>query len=136
MSIYLKLMFRTFTIWLLTASINGVLTGTAISIIKQEYDLMTGNFIIVGILSLVFSIPGFFIFWLFLLFSAARHKRDRDLFRSALSSGFILSAITAACGYHLLFAEVKNYAIALVLLITFSCLGSIMLHFKYFKNLK
>lgn len=136
MSIYLKIMFRTFTIWLLTSFINGVLMGIVISIFENEFDMGTWNCIIVGILSLVFSIPGFFIFWLVLLFSAARHKRDRALFRSALRGGFILSTATALCGYSLFLREANNYAFVLVLLIILSSLASIMLHFKYFKNLK
>jgi hypothetical protein len=136
MGIYLKLTLRTFTIWLLTAFINGVLTGTAISIFEKQVDMVTGNCILVGILSLVFSIPGFFIFWLILLFRAARHHRDRALFRSAISSGFILSAFTAVFVCHVLFNEAGNYAFLLVLLIIISALTGIMIHFKNFKNLK
>ena len=136
MSIYLKLTGRTFTIWLLTAFLNGLLAGIAISIIGQEYDQVAGNCILAAILSLVFSIPGFFIFWIVLLFRAARHDRERELFRAALSAGFILSAATAACAYGLLSSVIKNDAYVLILTIILSSLISIMIHFKTFKNLK
>ena len=136
MSIYLKLTGRTFTIWLLTAFLNGLLAGLAISIIGQEYNQVAENCILAGILSLVFSVPGFFIFWVVLLFRAARHDRERELFRAALSAGFILSAATAACAYDLLFSVVKNDAYVLMLTIVLSSLISIMIHFKIFKNLK
>ena len=136
MSIYLKLTGHTFTIWLLTAFLNGLLTGFAISIISQEYNQLAENCILVGILSLVLSLPGFFIFWVVLLFRAARHNRERDLFRAALSAGFILSAATAACTYDLLFGVVKNDAYVLMLTVVLSSLTSIMIHFKIFKNLK
>ena len=136
MSIYLKLTGRTFTIWLLTAFLNGLLAGLAISIIGQEYNQVAENCILAGILSLVFSVPGFFIFWVVLLFRAARHDRERELFRAALSAGFILSAATAACAYDLLFNVVKNDAYVLMLTIVLSSLISIMIHFKIFKNLK
>jgi hypothetical protein len=135
-TIYLKLTGRTFTIWLLTAFINGLLAGITISIIGREYDQVAGNCILAGILSLVFSAPGFFIFWLVLLFRAARHDRERELFRAALTAGFILSAATATCAYGLLFSEVKNYAFVLILVIILSSLISIIMHFKHFKNLK
>jgi hypothetical protein len=134
--IYLKLTGRTFTIWLLTAFLNGLLTGIAISIMGREYNQVVVNCILTGILSLVFSAPGFFIFWLVLLFRAARHNRERELFRAALSAGFILSAVTATCAYDLLFSMVKNDAYVLVLTIILSSLTSIMIHFKTFKNLK
>ena len=136
MSIYLKLTGHTFTIWLLTAFLNGLLAGLAISIIGQEYNQVAENCILAGILSLVFSVPGFFIFWVVLLFRAARHDRERELFRAALSAGFILSAATAACTYDLLFGVVKNDAYVLMLTIDLSSLISIMIHFKIFKNLK
>ena len=136
MSIYLKLTGRTFTIWLLTAFLNGLLAGIAITIIGQEYDQVAGNCILAAILSLVFSIPGFFIFWVVLLFRAARHGRERELFRAALSAGFILSAATAACVYGLLSSVIKNDAYVLILTIILSSLISIMIHFKTFKNLK
>lgn len=136
MSIYLKLTGRTFTIWLLAAFLNGLLAGITISIISNEYYHVAENCFAVGILSLVFSAPGFFIFWLILLFRAARHDRQRELFRAALSAGFILSALTAACAYHLLSCLVKNAACVLVLIIILSTLISIMIHFKIFKNLK
>ena len=136
MSIYLKLTGRTFTIWLLTAFINAVLTGTVVTFFEQEYRILLEVFLIVGILSLAFSVPGFFIFWVVLLFKAARHERERVLFRSALTTGFILSAATAACAYGLLSSEVKNYAFLLIIMIILSAVISIMLHFKKFKNLK
>jgi hypothetical protein len=135
-SIYLKLTGRTFTIWLLAAFLNGLLAGIAISIISNEYYHVAENCIAVGILSLVFSAPGFFIFWLVLLFRAARHDRERELFRVALSAGFILSALTAACAYGLLFWLAENDTCVLVLIIILSTLLSIMIHFKIFKNLK
>lgn len=136
MNIYVKLTGRTFTIWLLTALINALLAGIAVSVINHEYDSVAENCFLAGILSLVFSIPGFFIFWLVLLVRAAKHERERALFRSALSTGCLLSAATAACGYDLLFSAVKNYGFVLILIIILSSLISIMIHFKNFKILK
>lgn len=136
MSIYLKLTARTFTIWLLTALINGLLAGIAVAIINSEYGMMAEFCLIIGILSLIFSIPGFFIFWVVLLVKAAKQERERALFRAALGTGFILSAATAACSYGLLFSAVKSYSFVLILIIVVSFLSSIMFHFKNFKNLK
>ena len=136
MSIYLKLTGRTFTIWLLTASINALLAGIAVAIINHEYGRVPEFCLISGILSLVFSVPGFFIFWIVLLVKAAKQERGRTLFRAALGTGFILSAATAACSYGLLFNAVKNYSFVLILIIVLSFLSSIMIHFKNFKNLK
>lgn len=136
MSIYLKLTGRTFTIWLLTAFINAVLTGMVVTFCEQEYGMLLEICLITGILSLAFSVPGFFIFWLVLLFKAVRYERERTLFRSALTAGFILSAATAACAYGLLFSEAGNYAFVLIITIILSAVISIMVHFKKFKNLK
>lgn len=136
MSIYLKLTGRTFTIWLLTAFVNGLLAGIAVAILNDEYSRMVEFCLLIGLLSGVFSVPGFLIFWLVLLTKAARKVTERALFRSALSTGFLLSAATAASAYALLSNLVKNYAWVLVLIIILSTVISIMMHFKKFKHLK
>ena len=135
MNIYLKLTGRTFTIWLLTAFINGLLSGIAVAILNNEHSSMAEFCLVIGLLSGIFSVPGFLIFWLVLLIKAARKVTERALFRSALSAGFMLSAATATCGYELLFNVLKNYAWVLVLIIILATVISIMIHFKNFKNL-
>ncbi len=136
MNSYLKITGRSFTIWLLASLINGLISSLALVILKHDFTLVSGYFIVISLLSLFFSVPGFFIFWLVLLVKAARHQTQRALFRSALSTGFILSAITGYLGSQEFSSEFLSHRSIICSSIISSAMISIMLHFKHFKTIK
>src|SRR5664279_5519357 len=108
MSPYLKLTGRTFTIWILTSLINGLLCGIFITLSSVMYFELIGNVLLVSICSLFFSAPGFFVFWLVLLFKISTHTTERALFRSALITGFILASISGLFGSNI-YSSVFDY---------------------------
>ena len=133
---YIKITVITFTTWLVFAMVNGFLTGIFITITRHNpYDCAL--FIVIGFfISLLFSTPGFFIFWIILLISFANHNQQRALFRHALSAGFVLSSTAAIACSHIFLQHFSSYKYILILLVIVSCITSIMIHFNYFKKIK
>jgi hypothetical protein len=133
---YIKITVITFTTWLVFAIINGFLTGIFITITRHlPYDWAL--FIVIAFfISLLFSSPGFFIFWIILLISFANHIQQRTLFRHALSAGFVLSSIEAIACSNIFLEHFSSNKYILILLVIVSCITSIMMHFNYFKKIK
>lgn len=132
---YIRLSFITFTIWLLSAFVNGLLCGIFLAVTRHEPAEWPGNLIVILLISLFFSAPGFFIFWITMLVSFAKWVRERALFRIALCTGFILSLITATGCAGIFTSEFHNKYV-FILLINLSAITSIMLHFNHFKKIK
>ncbi len=136
MSPYLKLTGRTFTIWILASIINGVLCGIFLTISNTKYFELIGNILLVCACSLFFSAPGFFVFWLVLLFKISTHTAERALFRSALITGLTLASITGLFCSNMYSSLFDYHSIVIVTCVIFSAMSSIMLHFKHFKKIK
>jgi hypothetical protein len=136
MSSYIKITGRTFTIWVLASLINGLLCAISLSIIYNIYSELAGEIIGIAFISLFFSAPGFFIFWLILLFKISTYTTDRALFRSALTTGYILASVTAFFGSKMFSYEFDNHSLIPAACIILSAMSSIMLHFKHFKKIK
>jgi hypothetical protein len=136
MSPYLKLTGRTFTIWILASLINGLLCSIFITLSNAVYFELIGNMLLVFIFSLFFSAPGFFIFWLILLFKISTYTTERALFRSALITGFVLASVTAFFGSKIFLSEFDNHSFIPAICIILSAMSSIMLHFKHFKKIR
>lgn len=136
MSPYIEITGRTATIWLLTSFINGILCGVALFFLNHTYDQLPGDICLIFIVSLFFSAPGFFIFWIVLLLKFFFYTIERALFRSALITGLILSFVTAYPGSKIFASEFMGYALIPASCIVLSAMISIILHFKYFKKIK
>ncbi len=134
MNPYLKITGRTFTIWLLACLINGLLCGVYFSVCQDIYFGAAESILLAFILSLFFSTPGFFVFWIVLLLKISTYTTQRALFRSALITGFILALTTAIFCVKLISSEFDNYLL-IPASIVLSTLSSIMLHFRYFKKI-
>lgn len=128
---YIRITFITFTVWLLAAFVNGLLCGVFLAISEHHPAEWAGYLIVIFFISLFFSAPGFFIFWITMMVTFAKWIRERALFRTALSAGFILALITGICC-----SEIFRYEkYVLILFIIISAITSIMLHFKHFKKI-
>lgn len=132
MNPYVNITARTFTVWLMASTINGLLCGLYFGIFGVENDPLIGSIFLMGIGSLFFSIPGSFIFWLTMLLLIRRKIYGRSLFRAALSTGLVLASATAVL-YFSLTGGYKNLSISLFTIL--SALTSIMLHFNLFKKI-
>lgn len=135
MNLYLKLTLRTFTIWILASFINGLLCG----IYKASMNHISNGFpvgiLVVFFISLFFSAPGFFVFWIILLGKLGKGIYERALFRAALSTGFLLAAATAIVCTELLKSEFSTNKYVLILFAILSSMTSIMIHFNHFKKI-
>jgi hypothetical protein len=136
MSSYLKIIGRTFTIWLMASLINGLLCGICFTIINLNYAEIISYIIMIFFLSLFFSAPVFFVFWIILLFKISTYTTERALFRSALITGFILASVTAYLGSKMFSSEFGHYSFVPAACIILSAMSRIMLHFKPFKKIK
>jgi hypothetical protein len=136
MSPYLKITGRTFTIWLQASLINGLLFGIFFSVLHNNYSEIINIIIAIAFLSLFFSAPGFFLFWLFLLLKISAYTRGTALFRSALIAGFVLASVMAVFGGGLVSSEFNNNALIPAVCIILSAVSSIILHFKYLKKIE
>ena len=136
MSSYLKITGRAFTIWLKASLINGLLCGICFTIINLNYAEIISYIIMIFFLSLFFSVPGFFVFWIILLFKFSTSTTERALFRSALITGFILASVTAYLGSKMFSSEFDNHSFIPAACIILSAMSSTMLHFKHFKKIK
>jgi hypothetical protein len=136
MNSYLRITGRTITIWLCACLINAMLCGIALFFVNGMYLEIIGDIFLIFVLSLFFSAPGFFIFWVILLIKFCFYITDRALFRSALITGFVLSSVTAYFGSKIFASEFMGYASIPASCIILSAVSSIMLHFKYFKKIK
>lgn len=87
-----KTIFLTFTIWVLTALLNGLLSGTWLILYSVEFNEWAVACFSVFIATLFFSIPGTFILWLVFLVN----NKEEYLFRSLLKTGFIVSSLSSA----------------------------------------
>jgi hypothetical protein len=134
MTLYLKITFRTFTIWILASLINGLLCATYQSVLNGLPGQIILQAIVNSFVSLFFSAPAFFIFWIILLIKVEDKVYERHLFRVALSAGLILSAATALMVSNLVaVSPTDKYAIIPFAIL--SSIISIMMHFNYFKKL-
>lgn len=134
MNPYLSITFRTFTIWIMAAVINGLLCGICMSVSDTAYEPVI-TIIFCGIFSLFFSIPGFFIFWIVMLIAIGRYTYGRALFRVGLSAGLVLSAATAVMCVQFFIYLSPNIQYVIPVFIIFSAITSIMMHFNLFKKI-
>jgi hypothetical protein len=132
MNPYISISMRIFTIWIMAAVINGLLCGIYLGIPERSIDSACGWVFLSGLLSLFFSIPGFFIFWIVMFAAINRRLYDRALFRAALATGIILSAISAF-SLNTMFARSDRLPISFFIII--SATASIMMHFNCFKEI-
>ncbi len=136
MSPYIKITITTFTTWMLCAMINGLLSGTYMFFANHYFGEWPADILIIFFLSLFFSAPGFFIFWIVLLISFARWNEERALFRIALSAGFALALITGIAGSVIFKNEFPNGEYLVILFVILSAMTSIIMHFNHFKKIK
>ena len=119
-----KAIFLTFTIWLLTALLNGLLSGTWLVFYSVEFNEWTIGCFSVFIATLFFSIPGTFILWLVFLVNS----KEEYLFRSLLKAGFIVSSLSSAFIFVLPLGLGKREFLMVFLLAILSLTTAIMIH--------
>ena len=136
MNPYIKITITTFTTWMLCAMINGLLSGTYMFFANHHFGEWPSVILIIFFLSLFFSAPGFFIFWIVLLISFARWNEERALFRIALSTGFSLGLITGILCSKIFKNEFPKGEYLLVVFVILSAMTGIIMHFNHFKIIK
>lgn len=128
---FIKSIFSTFTIWVLAALLNALLSATWLWLFSTEYNHWPVGFVLALVFTLFFSIPGMFVFWLVLLVNWGK----TSLFQLLLKAGFIISLLSSLFLFLLNDAELERQQLFLSLSIVTSSIASIMIHFPIFKTI-
>jgi len=128
---FFKSIFSAFTIWVWAALLNALLSATWLGLFSTECSYWPAGFGLTLVFTLIFSIPGMFIFWLVLLINWEKAM----LFQSLLKAGFILSSLSSLILFLFDDTELERQQLFLSLSIVISSLTSIMVHFTIFKNI-
>lgn len=128
---FFKSIFSTFTIWVLAALLNALLSATWLWLFSDEYNQWPVGFALTLVFTLFFSTPGIFVFWLVLL---ANWNKDL-LFQYLLKAGVIISSLSSLFLFFLNDDDLERQQLFLSLSIVISSIASIMMHFTIFKNI-
>lgn len=128
---FFKSIFTTFTIWVLAALINALLSATWLWLFSIEYNHWPTGFALTLVFTLLFSTPGIFIFWLLLLINWEKAM----LFQTLLKAGFLISSLSSLILFLFDDTELEGQQLFLTLSIIISSIVSIMTHFTIFKNI-
>ena len=116
--------FSSFTIWVLSAMLNAILSGTVVWFFSGEFNYWPSAIILVFIFSLLFSVPGILLFWMILLVN----WESEELFRILLKAGLIISSLSSLLVFILPVGMDKYKLLLLSLCIVITTTASIMLH--------
>jgi hypothetical protein len=125
----MRVILRTFTIWVLTALINAVVSASVLAFSDTEFNMWSFTFLLAFFFTLIFSVPAGFIF--FILFTVTEKSDAGYLFRVLLVTGFITASISTALFYTAFNTAFKGFTIFLVFSIVLSTISAILLHHKF-----
>ena len=120
---FFKSIFLCLTIWVLTALINTLLSGTMLLFFSFDFHLSYSVFFLVFLFTLIFSIPAMFIFWNVLMI----YWNNKNLFLILLRVGFITSCLSVPLVIELMDEPIST-EIWLSIFVIISAIGSIMFH--------
>ncbi len=131
----IQIVFVNFTLWMLTALVNGLLGGTWCYVFVANWKSWWEHCLLIFLATLVFSVPGFFIIWIVLLGNYA----SPGLFRSLLKAGLVVSALSSMlllCFDDFIVGQQLMLAVLTVLstLVSIMLLHSIINYFFNHKN--
>lgn len=127
---FLRTFFLCFTIWVLAALINTLLSGTMLLFFSIEFRSSISVFFLSLVFTLIFSIPAMFLFWLALIINWTH----QHLFRILLRVGFITACLSLPLLIKLLDEEIST-VIWLSIFIIISAIGAIMFHHSIIKSI-
>ncbi len=124
-----KSIFICCSIWLLAGLLNALLFATWLSLFTTEFHHWPRTFGLALIFSLLFSVPGMFIFWVVFVVNWSCDL----LFRHLLNAGLILSVLSSLLLF-LFDGEIQKQQFVLACYIVIAALSSIMIHHTFIKN--
>lgn len=129
--IFIKSIFFCFTIWVLTALLNALLSGTFLCVFSNAFRHWPETFFEVFICTLFFSVPGIFILWILLL----ANWHQQQLFGLLLKASLIISALSSLLLGVFPFSLIKGQQLFLSLCIVSASIASIMMHHSIIKSI-
>ena len=129
MNYYLKSTLHSFTIWVLAAFINAILSACCLSVAPKEFDNFMEAFTLAFFFTLIFSIPAVFIFWVTFITNTA--EDGNTLFRMLLRTGFITAFISGLLFFIGFTSMFKGHTFFLALSVIVAGVTSIMLHHHF-----
>lgn len=116
----------TFTTWVLTALLNGLLAGTWLVLFPPFKEYWAIYYLSSFLTTLVLSTPGYFIYWIVFLTSSAEGK----LFGILLRTGLIISFLSAMLFFLLPFVNFGHQEFFLSACTIISTIAAIMIHHR------
>ena len=121
---FIRSILLSFTIWVLTALLNAAIGGTWLCLFTNEYSGPTSTYMMVLVITLLFSVPGMFFFWIVLLAS----WEGEHLFRTLLKAAMVISALSALLLFMLPHGLARSEIFALSACVIIAAVTSVMLH--------
>lgn len=128
---FMKSIIVSFTIWVVTALFNALLSGGWMLLFSNEFTYWPVAFFAFFFFTLVFSIPGMFIFWIVFVVNRCAGA----LFRLLLKTGFIISAVSSLMIYVFNADGLDGQEPFLMLFIVVAWMNAIMIHHSWVKSM-
>lgn|GEM_PF-2084069 len=127
---FIKTTFFTFTIWIVTALVNGLLYAVIFSLGNMGNDYFIETAGMVFFFSLLISVPAVFVLWIVFLTSCQNEQLTRILLRTV----FILSLFTVIVIALVPGGTQNGHWLLQSSIIIVSAIISLMLHHRFLKS--
>lgn len=123
---YIKITLCSFTIWVLAALINALLSAVCLLLAPQHSTDWQGNFCLSFVFTLLFSGPSLFIFWLIFLFN--KKEDSQSLFQLLFRFAFFSAAFSAVVFAITFYERFGSCVLLLAVSIVLAAIASLMCH--------
>ncbi len=122
---YFQSAFYSFTIWVLASIINGITSGLYLILSgKMGPEALMGSLVF----SLVFSLPGIFLFWIYFMIRLYKHSGGSKLFIELLNAALLVAIFSGIIFYQFLGNEFRSNNIVLMILGIVATLIALFVH--------
>ncbi len=128
---FIKTVSASFTIWVAAALINGLLVAALSLFVNHDSGELGLTFGLVIVFSLLFSIPGIFIFWLFFI---ANYFQE-GLFQLLLKTALFTSLFSALIFFGWVGRGFHSDNIWLIIFAVVAAVASVMIHHGSVRNI-
>lgn len=125
----MQIVFRTFTIWVMTALINAIISAACLYFSKGIFEDWPLAFVLAFVFTLLFSLPSLLVF--FIIFIAAQKADGEALFRRLLGTGWIMAIISGVIFCTSFYSEFNEVTLLLGFSIFAATTTSILLHHRF-----
>lgn len=115
------------TIWLVSCLINGIFSGLYVMSFCNEYKDMS-PLLLATVFSMVFSVPGIFLFWLLFFVGVVQERRGQSLFRYTLTAAFGCAVLSGVVSSVILYGLFKAHVFIIAIIGLMAAMVSLFIH--------